>query len=276
MMQKSLQTCPPSHPWQISVGETMNELHISILLLAVIFAIVAFFYASVGLGGGSSYTALLALFGASTVVIPMVSLTLNMLVTTIGSIAFLSQRHARLRLIAPFLISSIPMAYVGGMMQLPKTFFYLVLMVSLAFATLRIYFPKETKPLSLGDGGKFFLALGCGAVLGLIAGIAGIGGGVYLVPLILFLDLGSAKEAAACGAFFIWVNSLAGLTARLQYNSLDLSPYIPLIVAAVVGGLAGSLLGAGRFEPRTMQKILGSILVAAICMLGRKMTALYI
>jgi hypothetical protein len=254
----------------------VTELTISITLLAVIFALVAFFYASVGLGGGSSYTALLAIFGAGTAVIPTVSLTLNVLVTTIGSIVFLSQKHARLRLIAPFLISSIPMAYVGGMLHLPKIIFYSVLLVSLTFAAVRIYFPKETEPLSLGEKGKFFLALGCGAVLGLVAGIAGIGGGVYLVPLIILLGLGTAKEAAACGAFFIWVNSMSGLAARLQFNSLDLAPYLPLIIAAVAGGLAGSLLGARRFEPRTMQKILGSILVVAICLLGRKMVVLYI
>jgi uncharacterized membrane protein YfcA len=146
----------------------------------------------------------------------------------------------------------------------------MVLLISLAFAAMRIYFPKETKPLELDNRGKFFLPLGCGAVLGLIAGIAGIGGGVYLVPLILLLGLGTAKEAAACGAFFIWVNSVAGLAARIQYNSIDLNPYMPLIIGAVVGGLAGSILGAGRFEPRTMQKILGTVLVVAIFFLGKK------
>jgi uncharacterized membrane protein YfcA len=248
----------------------MTDLTIPISLLAVIFAMVAFFYASVGLGGGSSYTALLAIFGASTLTIPMVSLTLNLLVTTVGSLIFLSQRHVRLRLLTPFIISSIPMAYVGGMLHLPKILFYMVLLVSLAFAAMRIYFPRETKPLKLDEHGKFFLALGCGAVLGFIAGVAGIGGGVYLVPLIILLGLGNAKEAAACGAFFIWVNSMAGLAARLQYNSIDLMPFMPLVIAAVVGGMAGSLMGAKRFEPRTMQKILGTILLAAIFFLGRK------
>lgn len=248
----------------------MNELIIPIMLLGIIFAVVAFLYASVGLGGGSSYTALLAIFGASTATIPMVSLTLNVLVSTIGSIVFLSKKHARIRLIVPFLITSIPMAFVGGMLHLPKRIFYLVLLASLAFATIRIYFPKETKPLPLDNRGKFFLALGCGAILGLVAGIAGIGGGVYLVPLILLLGLGTAKEAAACGAFFIWVNSIAGLAARLQYNSIDLVPYLPLIVCVLSGGLMGSMMGAQRFNPRTMQKILGTILLVAILFLGRK------
>ncbi|MBU0480730.1 MAG: sulfite exporter TauE/SafE family protein [Proteobacteria bacterium] len=252
----------------------MDTLAIDILMLAFIFAIVAFFYASVGLGGGSSYTAILTIFGAGTAVIPMVSLTLNVLVTTVGSLVFLKKKHARLRLIAPFLFTSIPMAYLGGMLHLPKFIFYLVLLVSLLFAALRIYFPKETQPLPLTDQGKLFLALGCGALLGLVAGIVGIGGGIYLVPLILLLGLGTAKEAAACGAFFIWANSVAGLAARLQFNSIDLIPFIPVILATVLGGLFGSIMGAGHFTPRTMQKILGSVLVVAIIFLTRKISLL--
>jgi hypothetical protein len=248
----------------------METLIIDISLLAAIFALVAFFYASVGLGGGSSYTALLALTGASTAAIPLVSLTLNLVVTTIGSAVFLFRGHGRLRLIAPFLVSSIPMAYLGGGLHLPPRLFYLVLMLSLAFAALRIYFPGNTRPLALSDHSKILLALGCGALLGLIAGIAGIGGGVYLVPLIILLGLGTAKEAAACGAFFIWVNSAAGLLPRMQQSPLDLRDLAPLIAAVILGGMAGSLLGAGRFEPRTMQKILGGILLVAIFFLGKK------
>jgi len=242
--------------------------------LAVIFSCVAFLYASVGLGGGSSYTALLAMFGASVSTIPMVTLTLNILVTTIGSIVFLLHGHARLRLIAPFIIASVPMAYLGGMLHLPKSLFYFLLTVSLSFAAARIYFPGNSKPLQLNHRAKFLLALACGAILGLVAGITGIGGGVYLVPLIILLGLGTAKEAAACGAFFIWVNSVSGLLARIQFNSIDLTPYLPLVAAVVIGGIAGTTMGAGRFQPQTMQKILGSILIVAILLLGKKMIIL--
>lgn len=252
----------------------MSDLYIPISLLAVIFTFVAFFYASVGLGGGSSYTALLAIFGASASIIPMVSLTLNILVTTIGSIAFLYKGHARFRLIAPFIATSIPAAYLGGMLQLPKVLFYFLLIVSLAFAAFRIYFSKDTKSLPLCNIKKFALAIVSGALLGFIAGVTGIGGGVYLVPLIILLGLGTAKEAAACGAFFIWVNSVSGLLARIQYNSIDMDNYVPLILGSMIGGLAGSLLGAGRFQPQTMQKILGSILVVAVLLLGKKVFVL--
>ena len=106
--------------------------------------------------------------------------------------------------------------------------------------------------------------------MGLIAGITGIGGGVYLVPLVILLGLGNAKEAAACGAFFIWVNSVSGLLARIQYNEVDLVPYLPLVIAVVLGGMAGTLMGAGRFKVRTMQQILGTILLVAILLLGKK------
>ncbi len=252
------------------------ELAIPIFVLAAIFTVVAFFYASVGLGGGSSYTALLAIFGAGAATIPMVSLTLNILVTTIGSIVFLLYGHARLRLIAPFVISSIPMAYLGGMLHLPKLLFYLLLTVSLVFAAARIYFPGTSKPLELKQKSKIMLAFGSGAALGLVAGITGIGGGVYLVPLIILLGLGTAKEAAACGAFFIWVNSVSGLLARVQFNHVDVAPYLPLALAVILGGLAGTIMGAKRFHPRTLQKILGSILIMAIMMLGRKMVLLII
>ena len=248
----------------------MTDLLIPITLLAFIFAVVAFFYASVGLGGGSSYTALLAVFGASTMTIPLVSLTLNILVTTFGSLVFLLHGHARLRLIVPFIISSIPMAYLGGMLHLPKRIFYVLLLISLCVAAARIYFPDTSRPVHLDQRRKNLLAIGSGAILGLIAGITGIGGGIYLVPLIILLGLGNAKEAAACGAFFIWVNSVSGLLARIQYNEVDLVPYLPLVIAVVLGGMAGTLMGAGRFKVRTMQQILGSILIVAILLLGKK------
>lgn len=254
----------------------MADFQVQLYLLAGVFFLVAFFYSSVGLGGGSSYTALLAVFGFSAPVIPMISLSLNLVVTTIGSIIFFRNKHTRIRLVGPFLVSSIPMAYLGGAMQVPKEIFYLILLISLVLAAWRIYFPPDAKPLVVGSFWKVILCLVAGGLLGLVAGIVGIGGGIYLVPLIILLGLGSAKEAAACGAVFIWVNSVSGMAARLQYNSIDLMPYFPLIAAVLAGGLAGSFMGSARFAPRTMEKILGSILVVAVCFLGNKIAGIYL
>lgn len=244
-------------------------------LLAVLFFVVAFAYSSVGLGGGSSYTALMALFGVGTMAIPIVSLTLNLFVTSIGSFNFIRNRHAKIKLILPFLISSIPMSYFGGSLKLPTEVFYWILFTSLVFVAARIYFWRSTTiKLDLTQKGKIILSLIAGSILGLIAGIVGIGGGIYLVPLIMILGLGTAKEAAACGAIFIWLNSFSGLLSRLQYNSIDLTAYIPLIAVVMAGGTLGSFMGAFKFSPKTMERVLGAVIIVAIIFLGKKIAVL--
>ncbi len=239
--------------------------------LAILFFIVAFTYSSVGLGGGSSYTALMAIFGFSVLAIPIISLSLNLFVTSVASFNFIRNKHARIKLVLPFLISSMPMAYLGGSLKISKEMFYLVLLISLIFVAVRIYLWKSTAiKLNVGQKGKIIISLFAGSVLGLIAGIVGIGGGIYLVPLVIILGLGTEKEAAACGAIFIWLNSFSGLLSRLQYNSIDLTDYIPLIIAVLAGGSMGSFMGASRFSPGVMEKMLGIVILIAIFFLARK------
>ncbi len=247
----------------------------SIYLLSALFFLVAFIYSSIGLGGGSSYTALMALFGFNTIAIPMISLTLNIFVTTVGSYNFLRNRHGKFKLILPFLLSSVPAAYLGGSIKLSKDYFYLILLISLIFVALKIYVWQEiTIQLNLTKLGTLFVSFITGALLGLVAGIVGIGGGIYLVPLIIILGLGSQKEAAACGAVFIWLNSIFGLLSRLQHNSIDLTQFLFLIVAVLAGGFAGSFLGSFILAPKTMEKILGSVIIIAIIFLSKKILTL--
>jgi uncharacterized membrane protein YfcA len=249
----------------------MEELIISPYLLAALFLIVAFVYSAVGLGGGSSYTALMAIFGVNFIAIPTISLSLNIFVTSVGSFNFFRKKHVRLSLILPFFISSVPMSYLGGSLKIQKEIFYWVLLVSLILIALRIYVWESTSfKLNIGKAGQVIVSLLAGSVLGLIAGIAGIGGGIYLVPLIIILGLGSEKEAAACGAIFICFNSLSGLIARFQYNLIDIRQYIPLIIAVLIGGWLGSYLGSSKLQPGTMQKVLGIIILVAIAFLIKK------
>ena len=254
----------------------MTELLISPYFIAILFFIVALAYSSVGLGGGSSYTALMAIAGFSTLAIPMISLTLNLLVTSIGSYNFIRSRHVNVRLLTPFLVSSVPMAYLGGALQLSPAFFYLLLLVSLIFAAVRIYFLKDTSfHLRVGDTGKLLISLLAGSALGLVAGITGIGGGIFLVPLIIILGLGTVKEAAACGVIFIWLNLLAGLLSRLQYNAIDFLEYVPLMLAVMLGAALGSSLGSRRLSRNAMEKILGFIILLAIVFLARRLLEIY-
>lgn len=249
-----------------------SELISSPVFIAIIFFIIAFVYSSVGLGGGSSYTAMMAIIGFSVLAIPMISLSLNVIVTTIGSINFIRNRHAQWRLILPFLVTSMPMAYIGGSLQVSPEFFYWVLLVSLCVVAARIYFWREMKfQLDLSSREKLILSLVAGSLLGLIAGIAGIGGGIYLVPLIILLGLGTEKQAAACGAIFIWLNSSLGLLSRFQYNPLEVDIFIYLVVAVVMGSLLGSYLGAFKLSAKSMDKILGVVILVAIFALARKL-----
>ena len=243
----------------------------TLLFLAAIFLCIAYCSAAVGLGGGSCYTALLAVSGVLPIAIPLISLMLNLVVTSAGSYQFIRHRHASWKLIAPFLLTSMPMAYLGGSLQLPKTLFYGILFASLTIVVLRIFCYRKTSfGLKLTGWSRITISLISGAVLGFIAGVVGIGGGIYLVPLILIFGLGSEKQAAASGAIFIWLNSITGLIARVQYHSISIEKYFPLIIAVATGGMLGAWLGATSLKPQTMQKILGGIIIVALCLLTQK------
>ena len=239
-------------------------------LLPILFLFVAFIYSSVGLGGGSSYTALMAIFGISYLIIPTTSLALNLIVTSIGVINFWRNGHGRLGLIGPFILTSIPMAYLAGTLPLSENIFQLLLLITLMLVVIRIYFFNNLQfSFQLSGVKKWVFILGLGAVLGFVAGAVGIGGGIYLVPLIIMFGLGSEKEAAAAGAMFIWVNSLAGVIARSQSGMFDAGFILPLAGAVIVGGFGGSYLGAVRFDAKTIQKVMGAVVIIAIIFLLR-------
>ena len=219
-------------------------------VLATIFAAIAFTYAAVGLGGGSAYTALLVIAHLPAASIPTIALTMNLIVTSAGGYHFIRSGHAKVGLIAPFLISSIPAAYLGGSLQLSETVFQLLLLISLTTLLPLLLLPKTQTARSPTQTSTFVLtALVCGGLLGFLAGAAGIGGGIYLAPLVVVLGLGTVKQAAACGAIFIWTNSIAGLIARAQHHDIPWEQLGLFGSAVLLGGIFGSRLGAYRLPP---------------------------
>jgi hypothetical protein len=212
----------------------------------------------------------MAIFGISYLIIPTTSLALNLIVTSIGVINFWRNGHGRLGLIGPFILTSIPMAYLAGTLILSKTIFQLLLLIILMLVVIRIYFLNNLQfSFQLSGVKKWVFILGLGAVLGYVAGAVGIGGGIYLVPLIIMFGLGSEKEAAAAGAMFIWVNSLVGLIARSQSGTFDADFIVPLAGAVIVGGFGGSYLGAVRFDANTIQKVMGAVVIVAVIFIFR-------
>jgi|TARA_B100000315_G_scaffold139430_1_gene128474 hypothetical protein len=240
-------------------------------VIAVLFFFVALIYSSVGLGGGSSYTAIMAIFDVNYVLIPTTSLMLNATVTSLGAANFWRGGHVNWRLIAPFLASSIPMAYLGGSIALSKQAFYILLLFTLITLAVRIYFFDSLRiSLKLEGAQKIVFSIVLGGALGFIAGTVGIGGGIYLAPLVVTFNLGTEKEAAATGSIFIWVNSLAGLFSRMQRGAFSMELVLPLVAAVVVGGFLGSYMGSFRFAPLTIQKLMGIVIIVAMVFLLRR------
>ena len=240
-------------------------------LLPILFFFIAFIYSSVGMGGGSSYTSLMAIFGINYLIIPTASLSLNLIVTSIGMVNFWCNGYGRVSLIFPFLITSVPMAYFSGLLNLPKGIFQLILLITLILVVVRIYvLDKFQLSFRLLGIKKWIFIYSLGAVLGFVAGSVGIGGGIYLVPLIVIFGLGSEKEAAAAGTIFIWANSLVGIIARLHIGTFDFNFIFPLIGAVVVGAYIGSYLGSFKFQIKTIQKIMGMVIIFAILFLSKE------
>ena len=241
-------------------------------VLPILFLFISFIYSSVGLGGGSSYTALMAIMGINYQLIPTTSLTLNLVVTFIGMLNFWRNGHGRFNLVAPFLITSIPMAYIAGSLNLPEFMFQIILTATLILVVVRIYiFDGLTITYQLSNIERWALIICLGAVLGFVAGAIGIGGGIYLVPLIILFGLGSTKEASAAGAMFIWANSLAGFIARFQLGAFENIFIFPLVGAVVVGGFSGSYFGSKKYDSKTIQKIMGVVIILAILILIQRM-----
>jgi len=239
-------------------------------LLPLLFFFVALIYSSIGLGGGSSYIALMTIVGISYQTIPATSLILNLVVTFIGMISFWYSGHGRFDLVVPLLIISIPMAYFGGLLTFPENIFQIILLSTLIIVAIRIYIFQHLRiRFKVSGTKKFIFIIIIGSVLGFTAGSVGIGGGIYLVPLIIMFGLGSEKEAAATGATFIWFNSLAGVIARLQSGTIDTDFILPLTGAVMVGGFTGSYLGAFRYNAKTIQNVMGFVVIIAIVVLSR-------
>ena len=169
------------------------------------------------------------------------------------------------------MVTSIPSAYLAGTLILSKDIFQLLLLMTLMLVLISIYLLNNIKfSFQLSGVKKWIFILGLGVVLGFVAGTVGVGGGIYLVPLIIMFGLGSEKEAAAAGAVFIWVNSLAGVIARAQEGTFDLDFIFPLAAAVIIGGFAGSYFGSSKYEAKTIQKIMGTVIIIAIIFLLRK------
>lgn len=233
----------------------------SIPALGACVFVVALLYSSVGHAGASGYLAVLALFGVAPEVMKPTALALNILVATIGSFQFWRAGHFSWRLFWPFALLAVPLAFVGGAVALPASAFKLLVGAVLVFSALRLV----AEPREEGEvrAPPVPLAIASGGALGLLAGLTGTGGGIFLTPLLLLARWARAKNAAAVSACFILVNSSAGLLGNLARGGSLPRPALALLVAVGLGGAAGSYLGSQRLPVRAIKRLLALVLVTA-------------
>jgi uncharacterized membrane protein YfcA len=236
-------------------------------LIPILVLIIAFLYSSVGFGGATSYLAILSLFAISPLITSTTALTLNVLVAGIAFINYYRFGHFKWRLVWPFLITSVPAALVGGLLKVNQSVYLLLLHAVALYLGLRMLFSSELvkcKEVDIPDS-RISLALLTGALIGFISGVVGIGGGIFLSPIILLACWGTPKQAASASAIFIVINSISGLvgrglSGRLEYGLLGLV----LIPSGLIGGLLGSYWGAKYLSNRAVQRLLGVVLLIVV------------
>jgi uncharacterized protein len=237
----------------------MPDQSLVFIVLGVL--LIAFLYSSVGHAGASGYIAVMTLFSVAPGVIKPVALVLNILVASIGTWQFYSAGHFDGRLFWPFAALSIPLAFLGGYINLPVQIFKVLVGVVLLASAVRFFLKPgqdaEPHPPPLP------LALAVGGGLGLLAGLTGTGGGIFLTPLVILMRWARVKTASAISALFILVNSVAGLTGNLSATRKFPSLGIPLLIAAGTGGLLGAYFGSRKFPPALIKRLLAIVLTIA-------------
>lgn len=256
------------------------------MLTALIF-VIAGLYAAVGHGGSSGYQAAMALLGTEPALMKPIALTLNIIVSGIASWRFLRAGYFSWRVFLPFALSSVPMAYLGGQVTLPAQYFKPLLGAVLVFAAYRLVVPQKARPSTVPDSASllheptssasdlltapnpphWLTALAIGAALGLLSGLVGVGGGIFLSPLLVFMNWARLREISGISAVFILVNSAAGLAAKPA--SLALLP--PALAIYALAAVVGGWMGAGYGRLHLSNTAIRRVLAAAILIAGVKL-----
>jgi uncharacterized membrane protein YfcA len=236
------------------------------VVLGVLFFAAAVLYSSVGHGGASGYLAAMGLAGVPAAIMRPTALVMNVAVSSISLYKFAKSGGFAWRLFLPFAASAMPMAFIGGRIQLPVAWFGVLVGCVLLFSAVRLFLETlslQQKPRSARRPPPVWLALVLGAGIGLLSGLTGVGGGIFLSPLLVLMGWATVRESAAPTAAFILVNSVAGLLGLLsrQPTLPDALPY--WVVAVVVGGYIGATFGSRRLGHAALRRALSAVLLIA-------------
>jgi uncharacterized protein len=233
----------------------------NIFLLLSLFG-VAILYSSVGHGGASGYLAVMAIFGIAPQLMKSSALILNLFVSLIAFYNFYDKKTFNWKLFIPLILCSIPMAFIGATLPLKDVLYKRLLAACIVISVLRLMTsPKQSDQLNQNQ--PIYLKLIIGASIGLLSGMLGIGGGILLSPVLLFLNWEKMKDIAAISALFIFVNSLSGILSLITKGFTLPQDTYQWIGAAIVGGLVGGYIGSKKYNTQTLKGILAFVLLIA-------------
>ena len=243
----------------------MEANQVLIAALAAGMLVAAFVYASVGHGGASAYLAVMALAGVAPQEMRPIALVLNVVVSAVATFKFYRAGHFRWRLLWPFAVVSIPCAYIGGAITLPGTIYKTIVGVVLVFAAWQLWrSARAGEEMREVRQPPLALAMVIGGGLGLLSGLTGVGGGIFLSPLLLILGWAGTKQTSAVAAPFILVNSIAGLAGAFIVKSASLPAHTWILACAVLlGGWFGAEYGSRRFTNPLIRRMLAVVLAVA-------------
>jgi uncharacterized protein len=237
--------------------------------LALLVLGVAFFYASAGFGGATGYLAVMSLFIIPHTVVASTALALTTLVAGVAFMIYREAKHFQPRLLLPFLATSIPAAFVGGSLKVSAGFYFVLLYACLTGIGLYMLLGRPASRQDVDAVAPHYpppvwAALLSGALIGLLSGLIGLGGAVFIAPLILLTGWGTPKQTATTAAGFVLANGLSGLAGRAIGGNLELGLFgLALLPVGFIGGLAGSRLGVQYFKGDTLRRLLGIFLLIA-------------
>mgnify|MGYP003333474324 FL=1 len=243
-------------------------------MLSIIFFFVAATYASVGFAGGTSYLALLTIYDVEYLLIPIIALTCNIIVASGNCFNYIRAGNLDIKFLTPYFLGSIPLAYIGGKFQITKDFFQILLFCCLTISSLLLLIQARQYKLTNQIIKKipFFVAILIGAIIGLVSGIVGIGGGIILSPILFNLKAAQPNKIVMAASLFILINSISGFLGQIQkINDISqLQPYLYLPLAVLLGGQLGNFLNIKILKSHILALLTSLLVLFVAVRLGLK------
>ena len=235
------------------------------IILSILFFVTAILYASVGFGGGSTYLALLLLWGVPYFIFPIIALSCNIIVVSGNCFNYIKAGNLNLKLLIPYLIGSIPLAFIGGSLPVEKEFFEILLFVVLTVAGILLIFKFKSYDGEIEIFRKIpiIVSILIGGILGFVSGIAGVGGGIFLSPILFLLRVGKPKHIVTAASLFILINSLSGIIGQLTKTTVlsEIQNYWFLFLAVLIGGQIGNFLNLKIFPTRLLALVTAGLVL---------------